>query len=176
MHLLLLVFLAPILFFIWILWTEFFGAGWSPTPIETVREMLKLGEVGPNDILYDLGSGDGRIVTLAARDFGASAIGYEIDPIRFLIGWIRIVLSGVYRRATIRYKNFYNANLNEATVVTLFLKQETNENLRKKLEKELAPGSRVITYYWSFDKWMPIKYDRKLEIYLYVIGISDNFS
>jgi hypothetical protein len=176
MHLLFLIFLIPILFLIWILWTELFGAGWSPTPVETVREMLRLGEVGPKDILYDLGSGDGRIVAIAAKEFGARAVGYEIDPLRFIIGWIRIILSGVSKRAIIRYKNFYSINLSEATVVTLFLKQETNENLRVKLERELKPGSRVITYYWSFDKWMPVKFDRKLEIYLYVIGISDYFS
>jgi len=176
MYLLLLIFIIPILFFIWILWTELFGAGWTPTPMETVREMLRLGEVGPNDILYDLGAGDGRIVTIAAKEFGAKAIGYEIDPIRFFISWVRIILSGVFGKATVMYRSFYNVNLKDATAVTLFLKQETNESLRKKLEEELKPGSRVITYYWTFDKWKPVKFDRKLKIYLYVIGISNYFS
>lgn len=167
-------FSSIVMFFIWILWTEIFGAGWSPTPIETVRAMLRLGCVDRNDILYDLGAGDGRIVTIAAKEFGARSIGYEIDPIRFLISWLRIISAGVADRATVRFKNFYKADLRPATVVTLFLRQHTNEKLRKKLEQELAPGSRVLTYYWTFDKWKPIRVDRRLEIYLYIIGISNS--
>lgn len=141
--------------------------------MESVKAMLRLADVNPNDILYDLGAGDGRIVTTAVKDFGARAIGYEIDPIRFLISWLRIIFSGALGRAVVRYKNFYKADLKEATVVTLFLRQHTNERLREKLERELAPGSRVVTYYWTFDKWRPIKVDRRLEVYLYVIGISN---
>jgi len=167
-------FASIVLFFVWILWTELFGAGWSPTPVETVKAMLRLGDVKPGDMLYDLGAGDGRIVTIAARDFGARAIGYEIDPIRFIISWLRIVFSGVSGKATVRFKNFYNADLSPATVVTLFLRQHTNENLREKLERELAPGTRVLTYYWTFDKWKPVKVDRRVDIYLYIIGISNS--
>lgn len=166
-------FVSIVMFFVWILWTEIFGAGWSPTPIETVRAMLRLGDVGQDDVLFDLGAGDGRIVTIAAKEFGARAIGYEIDPIRFLISWLRIIFTGVVNKATVRFKNFYKADLRSATVVTLFLRQHTNERLREKLEQELAPGSRVLTYYWTFDKWRPVKADRRLDIYLYIIGISN---
>lgn len=169
----LIVFSSIILFFIWILWTEIFGAGWSPTPMESVKAMLRLANVNPNDVLYDLGAGDGRIITTAVRDFGAKAVGYEIDPIRFLISWLRIIFSGSLGKATVRYRNFYKIDLNSATVVTLFLRQHTNEKLREKLEKELAPGSRVVTYYWTFDKWKPVKVDRRLEVYLYIIGTSN---
>ncbi len=169
----LFIFSSIILFFIWILWTELFGAGWSPTPMESVKAMLRLANVNPGDVLYDLGAGDGRIVTTAAKDFGAKAIGYEIDPIRFLISWLRVIISGTLGKAVVKYKNFYNADLQKATVVTLFLRQHTNERLREKLERELAPGSRVVTYYWTFDKWRPVKVDRRLEVYLYVIGISN---
>lgn len=169
----LIVFSSIILFFIWILWTEIFGAGWSPTPMESVKAMLRLANVNPNDVLYDLGAGDGRIITTAVRDFGAKAVGYEIDPIRFLISWLRIIFSGSLGKATVRYRNFYKIDLSPATVVTLFLRQHTNEKLREKLEKELAPGSRVVTYYWTFDKWKPVKVDRRLEVYLYIIGTSN---
>ncbi|MGC8971597.1 MAG: SAM-dependent methyltransferase [bacterium] len=169
----LIVFSSLIFFFIWILWTEIFGAGWSPTPMESVKAMLRLANVNPNDILYDLGAGDGRIVTTAVKDFGATAIGYEIDPIRFLISWLRIIFSGSLGKAIVKYGNFYKVDLSSATVVTLFLRQHTNEKLREKLEKELAPGSRVVTYYWTVDKWRPVKADRRLEVYLYIIGISN---
>jgi len=169
----LIAFSSIILFFIWILWTEIFGAGWSPTPMESVKAMLRLANVNPNDVLYDLGAGDGRIITTAVRDFGAKAVGYEIDPIRFLISWLRIIFSGSLGKATVRYRNFYKIDLSPATVVTLFLRQHTNEKLREKLEKELAPGSRVVTYYWTFDKWKPVKVDRRLEVYLYIIGTSN---
>lgn len=153
----------------WVYWPEIIGAGWSPTPMENVRKMLSLAEVGPDDVVYDLGCGDGRIVAMAAGEFGARAIGVEADPLRFLWSYIRIKILGLGKRATIKWGNFFHRDLNEATVVTVFLSREANAKLKEKLKKELKTGTRIISYYWMFDGWRTVKIDSFFSLYLYRI-------
>ncbi len=151
-------------------WTVFIGAGWSPTPLPTVRRMLSLAEIKPGDIVYDLGCGDGRIVIMASREYGARSIGIEADPFRCLYTWVRIMISGLRKKTVIIWGNFFRRDLSEASVVTLFLSQEANNNLKKKLGHELKPGTRIVSYYWTFNGWTPKKVDRKFGVYLYEIG------
>ncbi len=156
-------------FGLWIYWPEIIGAGWSPTPVENVRKMLSLAEVGPDDVVYDLGCGDGRIVVIAVKEFGARAVGIEADPLRFLWSYMRIKLSGLGEKAKIIWGNFFNHNLSEATVITVFLSSKANNKLKEKLERELDVGTRIISYYWTFDGWKTIKVDPLLSVYLYRI-------
>ena len=96
-------------------------------------------EIGPNDVLYDLGSGDGRIITETVKCYGANAVGIEADPIRIL--WSRMFLF-FYRirdKSKIKWGNFFNEDIIDATAVTLFLGSKANEKLKKKLIKELKP-------------------------------------
>jgi precorrin-6B methylase 2 len=131
--------------------------------------MLEMSGAGPSDVIYDLGSGDGRIVVEAARTYHARAIGVEADPIRVFFSRAAISLFHLDGRAKIIWGNFYHVNLSEATIVTSFLSQGTNRKLEPKLMAELKPGTRVVAYEWTFDGWTPVTRDAEEHLYLYVM-------
>ncbi|OEC84432.1 hypothetical protein A9507_02505 [Methanobacterium sp. A39] len=135
--------------------------------------MLDMAEIGPEDIVYDLGSGDGRIVINAVKIYNAKAVGLEADPSRVFWSRLVITLSGIGNRAKIIWGNFFNQNISEATVVTLFLSDTANQKLKSKFLEELKPGTRIVSYVWKFRGWKPVKADETEEIYLYVIGQSN---
>lgn len=161
------------LFLIWIFWSSIIGAGFQPTSRKLVKQMLNMAEVGPDDIVYDLGSGDGRIVIDAVKKYNAKAVGLEADPSRVFWSRLVITLSGIGKRAKIVWGNFFNQNINEATVVTLFLSDTANQKLKSKFLEELKPGTRIVSYVWKFRGWEPVEADETEEIYLYVIGQSN---
>jgi precorrin-6B methylase 2 len=152
------------------IWPMVIGSAWEPTPMRIVRLMLEIAEVGPADIVYDLGSGDGRIVVEAARRRQARALGIEADPLRVLWSRSMVVLLDLHDRVRIVWGNFFHQSISEATVVTLFLTQRTNQRLKAKLQQELRPGTRVVSYVWTFDGWLPSKVDTTAEVYMYVMG------
>jgi SAM-dependent methyltransferase len=146
------------------------------SPYDVVTEMLKLARVGANDVVYDLGSGDGRIVIAAARDFGARGVGIEIDP--GLVAYSRELArkAGVADRVTFRADDLFDTNLADATVVTLYLSYDMNQRLRPKLLRELRPGARIVSH--DFDMgadWLPDQTiqvtwrDRKSYVFLWVV-------
>jgi len=153
-------------------WTVLIGARWQPTPLKTVRAMLDLAEVKSEDTVYDLGSGDGRIIITASREYGADSVGIEADPFRYLYVWIRIRLLRLSRKTTVIWGSFFPKDLSRATVVTLFLSQKANDSLKSKLIEELKPGTRIISHWWEFDGWKPEKVDREFKVYLYQIDKS----
>ncbi|MEM1837368.1 MAG: class I SAM-dependent methyltransferase, partial [Pyrobaculum sp.] len=113
------------------------------TPEVVVRRMLQLARVQPGEVLYDLGSGDGRIVIIAAKEFGARSIGVEIRKDLYEQSLARIRDMGLSNKASIINASFYDVDLSNADVVTMYLLTSINERLRPKLEKELRPASRV---------------------------------
>jgi len=125
------------------------------TPPATVRAMLELAGVTPGDVVYDLGSGDGRIVIAAAREFGARGVGVEIDPA--LVAESRAVARrlGLGERARFVEQDLFAVELGEATVVTLYLSPELNRRLRPRLIAELRPGSRVVSHDFDMGDWKP---------------------
>jgi SAM-dependent methyltransferase len=139
----------------WLGWNLTLDALWEPTDRITVRRILLLGGVGPDDHVVDLGCGDGRIVVAAARDFGARSTGVEIDPLRVLWGRAWILLAGLRAEARIVHANMYTYDLADATVVILFLSATSNFRLQDRVRKELAPGSRVVSYYHPIWGWEP---------------------
>lgn len=161
------------IFMIWIFWSSIIGAGFQPTDRERVRKMLEMAEVHSNDTVYDLGSGDGRIVINAAKRYNAHAVGMEADPLRVFWSRTTIIISGLRSRAKIVWGNFFNQDISDATVVTLFLSDAANQKLKSKFQRELKPGTRIVSYVWMFKGWEPIKSDISDEIYLYVMGQSD---
>jgi phospholipid N-methyltransferase len=161
------------LIILWIMWSAMIGAGFQPTSKKLVKKMLEIAELGPNDILYDLGSGDGRIVTEAVKSYGANAVGIEADPIRVLWSRMFLFLNRIQDKSKIKWGNFFNEDIIDATVVTLFLGSDANEKLKKKLVKELKPGTHVVSYVWTFHDWKPVKIDYMDKIYLYIIGESN---
>ncbi|MGB9980477.1 SAM-dependent methyltransferase [Methanobacterium sp.] len=161
------------IFLIWIFWSSIIGAGFQPTSRKLVKQMLDMAEVGPDDIVYDLGSGDGRIVINAVKKYNAKAVGLEADPSRVFWSRLVITLSGIGNRAKIIWGNFFNQDISEATVVTLFLSDTANQKLKSKFIKELKPGTKIVSYVWKFKGWQPVKVDETEEIYLYVMGQSN---
>jgi len=128
---------------------------YEPSPHRVVRAMLELGGVGPNDIVYDLGSGDGRIPIAAARDFGARAVGIDIDPKLVERARANARREGVEGRVTFRNEDLFEAEIGEATVVTLFLYPDVNLKLRPRLLAELRPGTRVVSHWHDMGSWRP---------------------
>ncbi len=140
---------------LWLGWNLTLDALWQPTDRVTVRRILLLGGVGPQDHVVDLGCGDGRIVVAAARDFGARATGVEVDPFRVLWGRVWILLTGLQRRAHIVRGNMYTHDVADASVVVLFLSATSNFKLQERIRRELSPGSRVVSYYHPIWGWEP---------------------
>ncbi len=124
-----------------------------PTPPDVVEKMLELAKVGPEDVVYDLGSGDGRIVIMAAQKFGAQAVGVELDDELYKQSSARIKELGLDKRAKIIHGNLFEANFRPATVVTLYLLTSVNEKLRPYLEKQLSPGTRVVSHDFKMPGW-----------------------
>ena len=131
--------------------------------------MLDLAQVSEDDVVYDLGSGDGRIVIEAAQQYHAQGVGVEADPLRVIWSWIRISLLGLRPQVKIIWGKLFHQDISRATVVALFLWGRTNDKLKYTLQKELKPGTRVVSYVWKFKGWDPVKIDRKDRIYLYIV-------
>lgn len=130
---------------------------WEPSSDAVVTAMLKLAGVKKGDVVYDLGCGDGRIVIAAAREFGARGVGIDIDPQRIDESNANAKKAGVTKMVTFREEDLFEANISDATVVTLFLWPSVNMKLRPKLLKELKPGTRVVSHSHDMGDWEPDK-------------------
>jgi ribosomal protein L11 methylase PrmA len=128
-----------------------------PTHEKVVAEMLKVAKVGKNDILYDLGSGDGRIVITAAKRFGTRGVGVDVDPARIVEARQNAAKAGVADRVKFLQQDLFETDIREATVVTLYLLPEVNLRLRPKLLADLKPGTRVVSHNYDMGDWAPLK-------------------
>jgi SAM-dependent methyltransferase len=136
-----------------------------PTPMKVVERMLELAKVSRNDVVYDLGSGDGRIVIMAAQKFGAHAVGVELDPKLFRESSARIQKLGLGKRAKIIYGNMFEVNVHPATVMTLYLLPSVNDQIEPMLDKELRSGTRVVSHDFSMNGWDPVKTEQVTDEY-----------
>ena len=116
---------------------------------------MKLAGVTSQDVVYDLGSGGGRVAIMAAQAFGARAVGIEIDPDLVARARANAERAGVTARVTFRNEDLFAADLGDATVVTLFLSPTVNSRLRPKLLAELRPGTRIVSHYHDMGDWVP---------------------
>lgn len=132
-------------------------APYLPTPQEVVAEMLKVAQVKQQDQLYDLGSGDGRIVIAAAKNYGTPGVGIEIDPTLIQQSQANAQAAGVSDRVKFMQQDLFTTNLSNATVVTLYLLPDLNLKLRPKLLKELRPGTRIVSHAFNMGDWKPDK-------------------
>ncbi|HEY8553560.1 MAG TPA: methyltransferase domain-containing protein [Burkholderiales bacterium] len=142
---------------------------YDPSPLPVARAMLELAAVGPNDTVYDLGSGDGRIVIMAAAEFGARGVGVEIDPELVAEARRNARAAGVEERVQFIRGNLFEADIAPATVVTLFLWPDVNARLRPKLLAELRPGTRIVSHLWDLGDWKPdaVRHVGRRTIYLW---------
>jgi precorrin-6B methylase 2 len=126
-----------------------------PTPHEVVAAMLKVAKVGSKDVLYDLGSGDGRIVIAAAKKYGTRGTGIDLDPARIEESKVAARKAGVTGKVQFRQGDLFETDLRDASVVTLYLLPSLNVRLRPKLYRELRPGSRVVSHAFDMGDWKP---------------------
>ncbi len=131
-----------------------------PTPYDVVDEMLRLAGVGKGDVLYDLGSGDGRIPIAAAKQFGIRATGIDIDAELIRQAEDNAKNAGVSGLVRFREEDLFKADFRDATVVTLYLQPHLNLKLRPKLWAELRPGTRIVSHQFDMGDWPP---EKKLE-------------
>lgn len=129
---------------------------YEPTPAQVVTEMLKIGNVTQDDVVYDLGSGDGRIVIAAAQTYGARGVGVEIDPDLLRLAQAKARAAGVSDRVKFIQEDLFAIDFSEATVITLYLLPHLNLKLRPKL-LALKPGTRVVSHDFSMGEWKPEK-------------------
>ena len=167
MSILTILLLIIIVSLVSISWTRLIGAPWAPTDMTVVRKMLTMAKVKPGELVYDLGCGDGRILIVAARQFGARAIGIEIDPLRYLWSQIRIRLLGLGSKVRIEYGNFFKHDLSQADVVTCYLLQDTNNKLADKLNQELNSSARIVSSIYTFPLLSLIHKNKRLKIFVY---------
>jgi hypothetical protein len=139
-----------------------------PTPQPVVEGMLKLGEVKAGDVLYDLGSGDGRIPITAAKMFGIHGTGIDINPVRIEEAQANAQKENVANLVTFRNEDLFEADFHDATVVTLYLLPSINLKLRPKLFRDLKPGTRIVSHSFDMGSWEP---EKRIEVesrYLYL--------
>jgi hypothetical protein len=132
-----------------------------PTPPEVVEAMLKVAKVSKNDVLYDLGSGDGRIPVTAAKLYGTRGTGVDIDPQRIKEANANAEKEKVTDRVKFIHGDLFEANISDATVITLYLLPSLNLKLRPKLWRDLKPGTRIVSHAFDMGDWKP---DQELDV------------
>jgi tRNA G37 N-methylase Trm5 len=134
-----------------------FAVPYVPTPQNVVDTMLKLANLKRGDVIYDLGSGDGRIVITAAKQYGVRGVGIDINPTRIKEANENARKEGVADKVTFKQNDLFQEDIHAATVVTIYLLPSVNLKLRPKLFKELKPGTRIISHDFDMGDWKPEK-------------------
>jgi len=155
-----------IIFIFFLILSFFTGAPYIVMRKKEAKRMIELAEIKKGERVYDLGSGDGRLVIMAAKK-GAKAIGFEINPFLVLISWVKILLAGVRKNAVVKWRNFWRQNVSDADVVLLYLITQHMARMEKKLLRELKPGARVISHTFKFPNWKHSFYDKETKLYVY---------
>ncbi len=168
-YFLLIFTIVLLLFLLSMIWPP--DSPWSPWWRTSQRIALlqcELAKVKKDDVIYDLGSGEGTALIIAARTKGARGVGVEIDPLRMFVSKVLIKLNGVSHKIKIVRKNFFDVDVSDATVIYAYLIPKTLARLKSKFLKELKPGTRVVTFVYKIDLPL-VTEDIENEIYVYQI-------
>jgi len=161
---LVLLFIVTLL---WILIPALYGLPPVPTRPERIRKALTLAKLQPKEVLYDLGAGDGRVLLIAARDFGAKAVGIEIGPIQCALIWLRVLAAGFGNQIQVRWANFYKADLHDADVIFVYATLKEVMKLAPHLETQIKKGARLVSISADFPEWEPQEFDDRDLIFVY---------
>jgi len=151
-------------------WPQRRGAPYWPTSMKKTRKMLAMAEIKQDELVYDLGCGDGRIIVAAARRFGARAVGVEIEPFRFIWCQLLITVLGLRKRVRVVRRDLFSEDLRDADVVFCYLLQRTNDRLEHKLVRELRPGARIVSNTFHFPTLSYTRIDVESDICSYHTG------
>lgn len=169
--LILIAFFFFILLFIigllWVLIPALYGLPSRPTHPDRIRKALQIANLQADETLYDLGSGDGRVLVIAAREFGAKAVGIEIGPMQRLVSWLAALYNGVSERVRIEAGNFYVSDVRQADVVFIYATSTEVAKLASHLKAQMKPGSRVVSISADFPEWEPNDFDEDKLIFVY---------
>lgn len=138
---------------LWILVPAVYGLPQVSTNPERIHRALELANLQPGETLYDLGCGHGRVLIMAAREFGAHAVGIEAGPVQCVVAWVNALRNGVRSKVRIEAGDFYKSDLRQADVVYMYLTSSHVGRIQKKLEKELHSGARVVTVSFDLEGW-----------------------
>lgn len=151
-------------------------APWWKVKKGTAKKICQELKITEKETVYELGSGDGEFILTAAKEFGAKAVGIEIDPLRFYISLVRVIKNGLDKKVTLYRKNFFDVNVSPATIVFLYLVPKALTRLMPKLLKELKPGTKIVSFRYIIPeksltrKIKKVSHNKKLEIYVYTIN------
>lgn len=166
MYELLLILAIPLIIPLVILVTQ--SGLFVPLPMYTVRKILRLAKIRKNDILYDLGSGDGRVVIEAAKRYGIKTVGIEKNKLLAWISRMKVKRNEIENRVKIINGDIFKQDLSDASIVVVYLTQKLNEKLKPKLERELKKGTRVISASHVFKGWKEVKKIKTGHFYTYL--------
>jgi SAM-dependent methyltransferase len=152
---------------LWFFIPIFSGIPWVPTKEGRIQAALRLADLKPGEALFDLGSGDGRVPIIAARDFGAIGVGIEISPLHCLFSLYRVSLAGLGKFVSIHWMSYYHADLSHADVIYFYGHSKFVEKLKRHLDGKLHDGARVISIGADISGWQPEKVDKENLIFVY---------
>ncbi len=154
---------------LWIFVPAIYGLPSRPAKPDRIRKALQLVNLKPDEMLYDLGAGDGRVLLIAAKEFDGQAIGIEIGPVQCALIWLRVVANGLGNKIQIKWSNFFKADLSKADVVFIYATSTEVAKLAPYLEKQMKPGSRVVSISADFPEWEPQLFDEANLVFVYEI-------
>jgi ribosomal protein L11 methylase PrmA len=152
---------------LWVLVPAMYGLPSRPTHPDRIRKALQMADLKADELLYDLGSGDGRVLVIAAREFGAKAVGIEIGPVQRLVSRMAARNNGVSDRVRVEAGDFYKSDVRNADVVFIYATSTEVTKLASHLEKQMKPGSRVVSISADFPEWEPNDFNEDKLIFLY---------
>ena len=158
-----------ILAFLWIVIPALYGLPSRPAKLDRIRKALQLAKLKPDETLYDLGAGDGRVLLMAAKEFDAQAVGIEIGPVQCALIWLRVAASGLGNKIQIQWQNFFKADLSQADVIYIYATSTEVTKLAPYLKKQMKPGSRVVSISADFLEWEPQLVDEDRLVFMYVM-------
>jgi precorrin-6B methylase 2 len=164
---LLISLLVIVLGWTWFLVPAFYGLPSVHTRRERIRRALQMAALKADETLYDLGAGDGRVLVIAAKEFGAQAVGIEVGPVQCAAAWLNARVNGIGHRVRVTRGDFFKADLSRAEVVFIYATSRQAGRLEGQLEAQLRPGARVVTIAFDFPNWEPADFDNRELIFLY---------
>jgi hypothetical protein len=154
---------------LWVMIPAFFGPPSVPTRPDRIRRALKLASLQPNETLYDLGAGDGRVLLIAAQEFGARAVGIEVGPVQCAVIGLRAAAGGFGETLHVKWGNYFNTDLSKADVVFVYATSREMTRLAVHLATQMKPGARVVSISADFPEWEPSLFDEESLIFVYTM-------